>query len=90
MYLPLSSHSPQQMRLEGEGEGMVVRGVPGRPEGETVYPDSVKSCSRVAAPPALVVPSSVGAKVVLNREQTARLCVLVKELFQTVVVNSKK
>ncbi len=90
MYLPLSSHSPRQTRPGGAGEGRVVRVVPGQLEGETVYSDSVKSCSRVAAPPALVVPSSVGVKVVLNREQTARLCVLVKELFQTVVVNSEK
>lgn len=68
---------------------MAVREVPQRLEGEIVCPDSVKSCSRVAALLALVVPSSVGAKVVLNQEMARQLllCVLVKELFQTVVVN---
>ena len=71
--------------------GLGVGAVRGRRVGETVYPDSVKSCSQVAALLALAVPSSVGAKVVLNQEtaQQLLLCVLVKELFQTVVVNSE-
>ena len=71
----------------------MVQAALGQLEGETVYPDSVKSCSLVVvadALQALVAPSSMGAEVVLKVAQQLLVCALVKELFQTAVVNSKK
>ena len=49
-----------------QAEEKGARGVPGQLEGEIVYPDLAKSYSPVAVLLVLVVPSSVGAKVVPN------------------------